>query len=132
MKRTFLTIGLAITSILLLSSFQPAPSPKSHQLTLKIISSDPTQEVSFEAAYIIKRDNSQLQALKQSTPLSISENAEFASAIFHKLNGKADLKVTIFSTTDSIMREQASASGDIIIVGTRSGENGVVCYAGSY
>jgi len=99
---------------------------------LKVISSDPKEQIPFEGAYIFKTTNAKLQLVNQSTPFTIEKDAEYMSGIFHKLNGRADLQVVLVSVTDSTLNKSATASGVTITVGTRLGQDAVDCFAESY
>ena len=127
MGRRIIFIAFCFMSILLFSSFVSSSSLKTHHIVLKVSSSDPKEEVSFEAAYIFRMDTPKLQLLNQTTPVTIDENAENVSAIFHKIRGKANLQVSL-----SLEESQASADGEIVVVGTRLAKNGVGCFAQSY
>jgi hypothetical protein len=132
MKRTISLIVICLLSLIFFSSFRSVSTMKSHRLMLKVVSSDPNERISFEGAYIFKTNNTTLQLVNQSTPLTIERNSECMSAIFHKLSGKADLQVVLVSVTDSIYDKSATASGVTITVGTHLGQDQVECFAESY
>ena len=132
MKRTISFIVICLLSLILFSSFRPVSTMNSHRLMLKVISSDPKEQIPFEGAYIFKTTNAKLQLVNQSTPFTIEKDAECMSGIFHKLTGRADLQVALVSVTDSTLNKSATASGVTITVGTRLGQDAVDCFAESY
>ncbi len=132
MKRAFVFVAYCLMLLFVLSGLGLTSSPKARRLTIKVTSSDPTEKISFEAAYIFKKDAANLIVLKQTTPVTIEETAEYLSAIFHKVGGKANLQVELLSATDSTATASDAAWGDIIVLGTHSGKNGVGYFAQSY
>ena len=132
MKRAFVFVAFCLMFILLLSSLGLSSSPKAHHLIIKVTSSDPGEKIAFEAAYIFKKGAANLKVLNQTTPVTIEETAEFVSAIFHKVSGKANLRVELLSATDSTTTASDAAWGDIIVLGTHLGKNGVGYFAQSY
>jgi len=112
---------MLVVLVLLLSSFTSTPRPDGDQtLTIRVAAADPSETLDFEGSYIFKTDSTSLQTVKRQTPFTAQARSKFVAGIFHKLAGKSDLQVKVFTSVNDVENFRVSGSGAIIIVGTVS------------
>ena len=88
-------------------------------LTIKVTSADPNQQISFDASYIFRSDNCQLQHVERVTPFEVSAKSEFVTGIFRDKTDSGRMVVQLISSTDGEPETRGNAGrADIVVLGT--------------
>ena len=72
----------------------------------------------FDASYLFKSADSQLQHGERKTPFEVKVKSDFVTGIFRKKSGSGDVQVALTTTTDGRAEQgHVTGGGDIVVLG---------------
>ena len=96
-------------------------SPKERTLTIRVTSANPNKETLFDASYLFRSGDSQLQHVERVTPFEVSAKSDFVTGIFRQKSDGGMLVVQLTSSVDGETEKLGNAGrGDIVVLGTTS------------
>jgi len=118
---TLLFIVTGVASLLISCTSVSVPQHRTlmpEQLSIRVTSNDPNEEISFDGAYLFQLTGSEFKTVDRKTPFEIGMTSKFVSGIFHKKSGKGDLKVELLKQIGEEKESVVSGWGDVIVLGT--------------
>ena len=127
MKTLLVVLALLAVSSSALVVAKIGHAPAQRTLTIKVTSANPNEEILFDASYIFRSGDSQLQHVEHVTPFEVSANSDFVAGIFRqKSEGGSkggNLIVQLTSSAEGQTEKRGNAGrGEIVVLGTTSGE----------
>jgi hypothetical protein len=89
---------------------------RSEPIVLEVRSAGFGMPVTFEAAWLTKRDGHELKFTREITPFKITVYADSLTAILSKRSGLFDLKVEMFHLEKGEKRQLCSGEGRVIMM----------------
>lgn len=122
MKKLLVVLALLAVGSSVLVAARIGRDPAQRTLTIKVTSTNPNQEVLFDASYIFQSGDSQLQHVERVTPFEVSAKSDFVAGIFRKKSEGGNMVVQLTSSVEDETEALGNAGrADIVVLGTTSG-----------
>jgi hypothetical protein len=113
-----LTLVVAGSSSLALAKVSHS-SADERTIIIRVTSTNPGEEMRFDASYIFRGGDSQLQNVEHQTPFEIKAKSDYIAGIFRKRSGSGDLRVTVTTSADGEAEKgYVSGSGELVVLST--------------
>lgn len=123
MKKLLVVLALLAVGSSVLVAARIGRGPAQRTLTIKVTSTNPNQEVLFDASYIFQSGDSQLQHVERVTPFEVSAKSDFVAGIFRKKSEGGNMVVQLTSSVEGETEALSNAGrADVVVLGTTSGE----------
>ena len=123
MKKALVVFALLAVGSSVLVAARSARHSAQRTLTIKVTSTNPNQEVLFDASYIFQSGDSQLQHIERVTPFEVSAKSDFVAGIFRKKSEGGNMVVQLTSSVEGETETLGNAGrADVVVLGTTTGE----------
>jgi hypothetical protein len=123
MKKLLVVLALLAVGSSVLVAARSGRDPAQRTLTIKVTSTNPNQEILFDASYIFQSGDSELQHVERVTPFEVSAKSDFVAGIFRKKSEGGNMLVQLSSSLDGETEALGNAGrADVVVLGTTSGD----------
>jgi hypothetical protein len=123
MKKLLVVLALVAVGSSALVAARSGGNSAQRTLTIKVTSTNPNQEIFFDASYIFQSGDSQLQHVERVTPFEVSAKSDFVAGIFRKKSEGGDMVVQLTSSREGETEALGNAGkADVVVLGTTSGD----------
>ena len=111
-----LTLIVAGSSALVLAKVSRS-SADERTIIIHVTSASPGEEMRFDASYIFRAGESQLQNVERRTPFEVKAKSDYVAGIFRKKSGSGDLQVAVTTSADGKAEQgHVTGSGDLVVL----------------
>jgi hypothetical protein len=123
MKKLLVVLALLAVGSSVLMAARNGRDSAQRTLTIKVTSTNPNQEIWFDASYIFQSGDSQLQHVERVTPFEVSAKSDFVAGIFRKKSEGGNMVVQLTSSQEGETEALGNAGrADVVVLGTTSGD----------